>query len=198
MSLADQPIGLDGEPVEPTVKLCQNCGEREAGFGQFGRYCQECRDAGVGKKDRTDAAPPPPFVAKPAKAAPSKRSTAGKLHAKLYDAHFGFTMSVVLLTNPTVLTPPMVDVLEGRSNGWASATVGLAEADARIAELLEKILKAGVWGAFALQTAGSVVTIGALTGRLKVPYGAVAFLAPELVPFMRQPEEVSTNGAQAA
>ena len=196
MGIADD--GLDTDPPDggqpdPKVKLCQNCQEKPAGFGKFGRYCEECRDAGAGKKEAKPEEPPP-FQKK--KSAPSPRSNAGKLHAKLKDAHYGASLGLVLVTNPGVLSNPgLIDILEGKSNDWAAATVALAESDARIADLLERALRAGVWVSFITQTVGSLVVVGTLTGRAKVPYGAISFLAPELVPYMRTE---ASSGAQAA
>jgi hypothetical protein len=45
-------------------------------------------------------------------------------------------------------------------------------------------MRAGVWAAFMAASAGSVLTVAAMTGKVAVPYGAAVFLVPDLAKMM--------------
>ncbi len=134
-------------------------------------------------------------------AATSERVGGGtKLQRDLAKAHLGLSIGVITFTNPTVLgNRAAVDLLEKQSNEWAGATYAVARQDERIMRTIEAAMKAGVWAAFLAQTAGSALTVAAMTGKVAVPYGAAVFLVPDLATLMTQqqpatPEPPTPNG----
>lgn len=133
-------------------------------------------------------------VARPRSGGGGGRRT--NLQADLAKAHLGVSMLIVGATNPSVLgNVGAVDVLEKQSNQWAASLHAVAQQDERVMRYVSAAMHAGVWVAFVSASATSLVTLGALSGKLQVPYGAVAYLAPDLVKlFPPQPVPQPPNG----
>ena len=112
---------------------------------------------------------------------PGRRNIPG-LEAELAKAHLSISVIAVGASNPGVLAHrPAMDLLEEQSHAWAAALVGVCQQDERVMNVVLATMHAGAWVAFAGATAGSLVTIGALSGRVQVPYGAAMLVAPKLL-----------------
>ncbi len=130
-----------------------------------------------------------------------QRTTAGgaKTQADLAKAHLGLCIGIVTFSNPGVLANvAAVDLLQKQSEEWAAATYAVARQDERIMRTIESAMRAGVWAAFFAQTAGSVLTVAAMSGRITVPYGAAVFLVPDLAELLVQAQPPAANGKDPA
>ncbi len=166
-----------------------------------GHACPECAEAGeertFTRKDKlANHRESAHSVEKRPRGAPRGASVGSgggaKVQRDLAKAHLGLSIGVVTFTNPQVLANrAAVDLLEKQSNEWAGACYAIAKQDERIMHTIEAAMKAGVWAAFMAQTAGSVLTVAAMTGKVAVPYGAAVFLVPELASMMTQEQPVA-------
>lgn len=200
MSLTDDSA-LTGEPGEQTQQKrkrpCLSCGERESGYGQLGNFCMECRDSGAAKAysgggtPAPDSTPSGASTRKPPikQSGPFRSKADNSLYESLKGAHQTVTTLAVMMTNmPALNNPVIADSIDKRADDWAKSAVAVAQENPRVAEILERLMTGGVWAGFAFQTAGSLVFLGTVTGRVRAPLSVIRFVTPELVPLLTVPE----------
>lgn len=126
-----------------------------------------------------------------------KRPSRASLQADLAQAHFGICVAAVGFSNPQALAHiPAVDYLQEHSERWAAALAGVCEQDERVMMIVSSAMHAGVWLTFASATATSLVSVGVMSGRFQLPYGAVQLLAPKLIELqtVAQEQAATQNG----
>lgn len=196
--LDDDP--LTGEPDEAKQgkrkRKCLACLERDAGHGQLGNFCQECVASGAAKEYRSqkaevtgDSTSGASTRKAPPRSGPFRSKADNNLYESLKGAHQTVTTLAVMMTNmPALNNTVIADSIETRSEDWAKSAVAVAQENPRVAEVLERLMTGGVWAAFIFQSAGSLVFLGTVTGRVRAPLSVIRFVTPELVPLMTVPD----------
>lgn len=129
----------------------------------------------------------PQEEAKPKRGRPKGSRTTGTTRApsglrdELKQAHLGLSMVLVGATNPALLGQTWaIDILDEQSAKWADAALAVARQDERVMNTLKWAMQSGVWLGLLTATAGSVLTVATMSGKVAVPVGPVMFLQPKL------------------
>ena len=167
--------------------ICPECGESFRTARRLAGHRQ--REHGVDK---------PPTKYPPRERSSRRRVSRASMQQDLAQAHFGLCIAAVGVSNPAALQhKPAVDYLQEHSEHWAATLAAVCEQDERVMLVVQTAMHAGVWFAFASASATSLVTVGVMSGRLQIPYGAVAFLAPKLIQIQTDAQAQAERAAQA-
>jgi autotransporter adhesin len=151
------------EEAPRVEKLCADCDFRPAGFGAFGKYCEECRDDRKAAREAKKGGG--------GSSSHSRKPSAGgsSLERRIRDSVM-MTASIAAISDPRIYQG-----VEQMVDQFAVAWANVAKENPTAGRYIEALLTGGVWLTALGATFGMWVCVMLATGKLPQRFAPVAY-----------------------